>query len=399
MEVREGYKKTEVGVIPEDWDCIKLRECIDNSKLGGNYANDPRNSQYPLIKMGNIGRGNIVLKKIDYIKNAVPCDEDKLKYGDVLFNTRNTLELVGKVAIWRNELPIAYYNSNLLCFTFNKEYISTNFFVNYMFNSKTMINKLRNIATGTTSVAAIYSRDLWEIIIPIPPLPEQKAIASALSDIYDLINSLAKLINKKKNIKQGAMQELLTGKKRLEGFNGEWVKLKLGEICDIKKGQMITGKTLEFGKIPVIAGGKQPAYYHKFPNRKGNTITISASGANAGYVHFYKEPIFASDCSTIGEGSAYNLLYIYYNLLLKQSEIYIAQTGGAQPHIHPRDIQLLIIKFPKTAEEQTAIANILSDMDKEIEALESKLNKYKDIKQGMMQELLTGRIRLLEEVV
>jgi type I restriction enzyme S subunit len=395
MEVRKGYKKTEVGVIPEDWDCIEFGDCVISSRLGGNYANDVTPSQFPLIKMGNIGRGNIILEKIEYVKNEVPNEKDRLNYGDLLFNTRNTLELVGKVAIWKNELPKAYYNSNLLHFVFDESYVASSFFINYMFNSKLIIDKLKEIATGTTSVAAIYSRDLYKIIIPIPPLSEQQAIAAALSDVDNLISSLTKLINKKINIKQGVMQELLTGKKRLEGFDDKWVEVELGDICEIKKGQMITEKEIEPGKVPVIAGGKQPAYYHRYANRKGKTITISASGANAGYVSFHQEPIFASDCSTIEESKNYDIIFIFSALLLKQPEIYNAQTGGAQPHIHPRDLKPLRVLTPSNVEEQTSIASILSDMDAEIEALEQKLNKYKAIKQGMMHELLTGRIRLI----
>ena len=129
-------------------------------------------------------------------------------------------------------------------------------------------------------------------------------------------------------------------------------------------------------------------------NRIGKTITISGSGANAGYVAFFDAPIFASDCSTISEGESYSVHFIYFVLQLKQDEIYKAQTGGAQPHIHPNDLRPMIIHVPQV-DEQTAIAAILSDMDDELAALEAKLAKARQLKQGMMQELLTGRIRLV----
>jgi type I restriction enzyme S subunit len=253
---------------------------------------------------------------------------------------------------------------------------------------------IEQFATGS-GVPTLNRNDVHLFEALCPPFPEQQAIAEALSDVDAVVSSLTKLINKKKNIKQGAMQELLTGKKRLEGFDDKWVEVELGDICEIKKGQMITEKEIEPGKVPVIAGGKQPAYYHRYANRKGKTITISASGANAGYVSFHQEPIFASDCSTIEESKNYDIIFIFSALLLKQPEIYNAQTGGAQPHIHPRDLKPLRVLTPSNVEEQTSIASILSDMDAEIEALEQKLNKYKAIKQGMMHELLTGRIRLI----
>lgn len=191
------------------------------------------------------------------------------------------------------------------------------------------------------------------------------------------------------------MQELLTGKRRLPGFGGEWVMKRLGDVAEISKGQLITESTAIPGDVPVIAGGKKPAYFHNRANRTGKTITISGSGASAGYVAFYELPIFASDCSTIGEGGNYSVEFIYFVLLLNQEVIYKAQTGGAQPHIHPDDLRPLMIHVPIDYSEQAAIATILSDMDAEIVALESRLAKARQIKQGMMQELLTGRIRLL----
>jgi len=202
-----------------------------------------------------------------------------------------------------------------------------------------------------------------------------------------LISSLEKLIAKKRNIKQGAMQKLLQPK---EG----WEVKKLGEVCEIRKGQLITDSTRVDGYIPVIAGGKKPAYFHNKPNRIGKTITISGSGASAGYIAFHDYPIFASDCSTIEESENYSIEFLYYLMQLLQEKIYKMQTGGAQPHIHPSDLNPIVIPFPKKA-EQTRIATILSDMDTEISALETKLEKYKKVRLGMMQNLLTGKIRLI----
>ena len=190
------------------------------------------------------------------------------------------------------------------------------------------------------------------------------------------------------------MKELLAGQKRLPGFSGEWEKMTLGSLVDIKKGALITEANAVPGSIPVIAGGRKPAYFHNVANRTGKTVAVSGSGASAGYVSFYDCPIFASDCSTISEGMGYSIEFVYFLLQSRQDEIYRAQTGGAQPHIHPTDLRPMAIRVP-TADEQTAIAAILSDMDVEIVATEAKLAKARLVKQGMMQELLTGRIRLV----
>ena len=215
-----------------------------------------------------------------------------------------------------------------------------------------------------------------------------------MSNADALIESLEQLITKKRQIKQGAMQELLTGKKRLPGFSGEWEVKRLGDVVKISKGQLITEKKASSGDIPVIAGGKKPAYFHNKPNRTGKTITVSASGASAGYVAFFDEPIFASDCSTISEGNDYSIEFIYSQLLLQQDIIYKAQTGGAQPHIHAVDLMPIEIGVP-TFSEQQAIAIILFDMDAEIGALGVKIENARQLKQGMMHKLLTGKIRLV----
>lgn len=211
-----GYKQTEIGVIPEDWKVALLDDVLSSARLGSNYPNSTEPTGKPLIKMGNIGRGDIILDKLEYIPKAVKVKPyDRLKYGDVLFNTRNTLELVGKVSVWRDEMPEAYYNSNLLRLDFKPNLIGDNFFANLALNSKYAVEQLRGFATGTTSVAAIYTRDLKRLILTFPSTTEQKTIACVLNDLHDELSALEKRLSKTKAIKQGMMQELLTGRTRL----------------------------------------------------------------------------------------------------------------------------------------------------------------------------------------
>src|SRR5439155_1977698 len=192
------------------------RSVLANLRLGGNYRNQERETSRPLIKMGNIGRGSIDLEKVQYIPDDADVDEeDRLIDGDLLFNTRNTLELVGKVAMWRGDLPNAYYNSNLLRLKFKEAKIANNFFANCVLNTKAAISQLKGFATGTTSVAAIYTRDLLNLRLQVPLLEEQRAIAIVLSDMDAEIAALEARRDKTKAIKQGMMQELLTGRIRL----------------------------------------------------------------------------------------------------------------------------------------------------------------------------------------
>ena len=147
-----------------------------------------------------------------------------------------------------------------------------------------------------------------------------------------------------------------------------WKSKTLGSIVEIKKGQLITENTRIDGTIPVIAGGKKPTYFHNKANRFKKTITISASGASAGFVSFHKYPIFASDCSTIEEGN-YSLEFIYFQLKFLQQKIYSLQSGGAQPHVHKNDLEPLEISIPEDKQEQIKIVENLSEINTVIDKI------------------------------
>lgn len=388
-----GYKQTEIGVIPMDWDIKKLKDIA-------NYRRGSFPQPYGLEKWYDNNFGMPFVQVVDVDDNFKLKNDTKQKISKLgaklsVFVKKGTIILtiqgsIGRVCITQYD---SYVDRTLLIFESFKEQFDKYFFMLKIFR-KFEIEK-EKAPGGIIKTITKEALSGFEISYP-QDIKEQTAIATALSDTDALIEKLEKLIAKKKAIKQGAMQQLLTGKKRLPRFSGEWEMKKLGEVCYIRKGQLITESTRIDGNIPVIAGGKTPAYFHNKANRHGKTITISGSGASAGYVAFHKYPIFASDCSTIEESRSYSIEYIYFLLQSLQDTIYKMQTGGAQPHIHPNDLNPIIVSIPKP-EEQTAIATVLSDMDTEIEKLENKLGKYRQIKTGMMQQLLTGKIRLLRK--
>jgi type I restriction enzyme S subunit len=191
------------------WHKNNLKSVLIESRLGGNYESSESYGGIPLIKMGNIDRGSINTEKIQYLPNGINIiEEDILHEGDILFNTRNTLDLVGKVSIWKNELPRAVYNSNLLRLKFNSDIESSNRFINYFFNTDTTINRLRKFATGTTSVSAIYDKDLKNLNLMIPSIKEQQKIADCLSFLDELISAQSRKIDTLKTHKKGLMQQL-----------------------------------------------------------------------------------------------------------------------------------------------------------------------------------------------
>lgn len=249
-------------------------------------------------------------------------------------------------------------------------------------------------ATGATTVKHLSHVDVERMNLVLPAPPEQRRIAETLADIDDLIALLDHLITKKQAIKQGIMQELLTGMTRLPGFSGHWTESTYRDLVQIQRGEVLRAGDAASGDVPVIAAGRTPATFTDRSNRAAPVVTISASGASAGYVAFHSSPIFASDCSTISSNANVDLVFVYYSLVLRQEQIYRAQTGGAQPHVHAKDIYPMLVKMPPSVDEQRAIGEVLSEADAEIRTLVKRLNKARSIKQGMMQELLSGRTRL-----
>ncbi|MBO7047464.1 MAG: restriction endonuclease subunit S [Spirochaetia bacterium] len=383
-------KQTEVGLIPNDWEVKKLGDLFE-MKAGGdvdkNHFSPYKNNIFK-YKIFSNGLGNEGIYGY--------TDFPKYKGNAITITGRGT---VG-VSMYRKEDFDAVIR--LLVLNSKHEKLTDNFFISELINSTV---KFPNESTGVPQLTVPQIKDIQ---IPLPPLAEQRQIAKALSDVDSVINTLEKLIEKKKNIKQGTMQQLLTSKKRLPSFATTTAtkQTELGEIpadwemkkcydLEIRNGEMLKSADYKVGNVPVIAGGKKPAGYHNKFNRTGKTITISGSGANAGYISYYSIPIFASDCSTINEQEGFSIDYLYYSLFFKQDKIYKCQAGGAQPHIHEKDIKDISFLVPNNILEQTAIAIVLSSMDKEIETLNTKLEKYCNLKIAMMQQLLTGKIRLI----
>lgn len=379
------FKHTEIGQIPEDWVVISLGDVgeVRMCKRIMKYQTAEK-GDIPFFKISTLGgRPDAFISRILY-----ESYKEKYSYpkrGDILLSAAGT---IGRAVIFDGE-PSYFQDSNIVWIE-NTENLLLNNLLYYIYRDLSWV-------TESGTIPRIYNSIVRSINFPIPiNKVEQSRIAATLTSVDDLISALDKLIEKKKNIKLGSMQLLLTGKKRLKGFTDPWVEKKMGTI-EIQNGAMLNSTEYKAGNIPVIAGGKQPAGYHSSSNRLANTITISASGANAGYISFYKGPIFASDCSTINEQKGISIEFLYYCLLLRQNAIYKCQTGGAQPHIHAKDLKDIGFAMPSDISEQKRIASIIESMDDEISSLEIKKAKYEQIKQGMMQQLLTGKIRLIEE--
>ncbi|MGV4274048.1 restriction endonuclease subunit S [Citrobacter farmeri] len=255
-------------------------------------------------------------------------------------------------------------------------------------------------ASGS-SQSALNLSTLRSMLILVPPLIEQKKIAKILSTWDKAISVTEKFLTNSQRQKKALMQQLLTGKKRLLDengvrFSGEWRNSTLSMFCNIAKGKALSASDLEVGDFPVIAGGKSSPYSHSDYTHE-NVVTVSASGAYAGYISYHNYKIWASDCSVVS-AKADNLIDYFYQLLLSlQDKIYSLQSGGAQPHIYPKDLNSIPLWVP-CVKEQQKIATVLSAADDEIATLEKKLACLKDEKKALMQQLLTGKRRVKVDV-
>ena len=386
MNIPQGYKQTELGIIPEDWAVRQLGDCVNV------YDGTHQTPNYVPVGIPFYSVENVTVNNFSHTKHISPNEHKiltsryKIQKGDILMTRIGSIG-VCKYVDW--DVDASFYVSLALLKPYNIDalYLLMASNATY-FKDSILLNSLQFAIPQKINLGNISN-----VKILVPPIAEQRAIAEALSDVDGLIAALDKKIAKKRLLKQGAMCKLLS----LSGRGKKWFNTRLGNVVSIRKGSMLTSDRFVAGNIPVIAGGKIPAGYHNVANRPANTITISASGASAGYVALYNKPIFATDCSTIEPCSTYDIHYIYHLLKYYQSEIFAMQTGGAQPHVHPSDLNELQILYAKDIKEQQAIATILSDMDKEIADLEAQHDKYRLLKSGMMQKLLTGQIRLVKQ--
>ena len=387
-----GYKQTEVGVIPEDWGVstvgteffIQLGKMLDAEKNVG----------VPKPFLGNraIQWGHVDLTDIGEIKlTSADLQRFRLRSGDLLVCEGGE---VGRAAIWREPAGECYYQKSLHRLRPIRGY-----------NVELMLNLLQRFATTgflqnfvtQTSIAHLPKEKFETVPIPLPPTKaEQEAIANALSDVDALTESLEQLLTKKRELKQGAMQELLTGKKRLPGFSGEWeVKPFDGVLARLnaKAHQIQTSDYQTTGLYPVVDQGKEHVigfsdrHDKRFRCPEGGVIVFGDHTCIVKFIDF--DFLVGADGTQvlqarIGQCTRFHALQL--------------QHRGVEPTGYNRHFKFLKERdfLAPPLLEQTAIATILSDMDAEIAALEANLTKARCLKQGMMQALLTGRVRLVE---
>lgn len=389
--IPQGYKATPLGIIPQEWEVKRLGDlCCNQGDYGINAPAVAYSNDLPTyLRITDISDDGKFIIDNKASVNSPNSENYHLKEGDIVF--ARTGATVGKTYLYDPADGDLVFAGFLIRFSPNERKIIPYYLKTYTDTAAYWYwVKIISQRSGQPGInAAEYS----SLQLPVPPLAEQKKIAEVLCLWDKAIEKQSQLIEQLTLRKRGLMQQLLTAKRRLSGFSDPWKKVRLGDICLIKRGNPLSSTQIREGIYPVIAGGKASPYFHDEYTDE-NVITISASGAYAGFVSLHEDKIWASDCSVISSRDGLSVLkYIYYLLVLKQIYIYSLQVGGAQPHVLPMDIAKMKICVPDKA-EQTAIAQVLTAADREIELIQQKLELLRQQKRGLMQQLLTGKKRI-----
>ena len=397
MEVKRGYKQTEVGVIPEEWEDMLLDRI---AKRGSGHTPDKKHTEYwhGSIKWISLA-DSPALDRVFIDDTFAKVTPEGIANSSAVLHPAGTVVLsrdagVGKSAIMRTEMAVSQHFMAWRC---GPEL--DNHYLYYWLQAAKL--EFERIANGSTikTIGLPYFKDLK---IPYPPLPEQRAIATALSDVDALLGALDRLIAKKRDLKQAAMQQLLTGQTRLPGFHGEWEVKRLGEMAEIVMGQspISSNYNTQGDGLPLIQGNADVA------NRKTImrvfTTQIAKRGRTGDVLMSVRAPVGEVSRATfdvcLGRGVCairYPNDFLYHCLIFLEPTWAKHSKGSTFDSVNSTDVKAVEIKLPSDLPEQTAIAAVLTDMDAELALLEQRLAKTRALKQGMMQELLTGRTRLV----
>ena len=367
-------------MVPEGWEKTKLGKLVEiNSGVAPSLLSLSDTGRYPYVKVEDMNNCN----KYQTLSRTYTDDEGKkVGAGAILFPKRGAAIMNNKVRVAATDL---YLDSNMMALLPN-EGVSSEFLFYSLIREK-----LYRIA-DTSTIPQINNKHINPYPFLLPPLPEQKKIAQILSTWDQAITATERLLENSQQRKKGLMQQLLTGKKRLPGFEGEWEDAHLKDIASISKGKALSSRDLEDGTFPVVAGGKTSPYTHKSYTHD-HAITVSASGAYAGYVAYHEYKFWASDCSVVTAQKNSDTEFLFHVLTWNQKRIYSLQSGGAQPHVYPKDLYTLRIQVP-TKPEQQAIADVITAAGREMDQLRLRLDLLKKEKKALMQQLLTGKRRV-----
>ncbi len=424
MEVRPGYKQTDVGVVPEDWGTDTLlrvsRQIMDYrgrtpKKLGMEWGG----GEIPALSAGNVKKGFVDFSKECYLGSEELYSRwmtrGDVAKDDIIFTTEAPL---GNVALVPDDRRYILSQRTVLL-QVDPDRASSRFLFQVMLSGGFQ-RMLADYSSGSTA-KGIQRKTFEQLCVALPPLPEQRAIATALSDVDALLGGLDRLIAKKRDVKQAAMQQLLTGKTRLPAFQGEWEPLNMAETSTLKarigwqglttaeylttgKYYLVTGTDFAHGRVQwstccFVSAERYAQDRHIQLIPRDILLTKDGTIGKVGFVDSLPGPATLNSGVFVirPKAGTYDPQFFYYVLTSHIFDDFLRRlkAGSTISHLYQKDFVSFSFLAPAKVPEQTAIAAVLSDMDAELAALEARREKTRNLKQAMMQELLTGKTRLV----
>jgi len=405
MEVKPGYKQTEVGVIPEEWATKRLGEVATIATGNTPPTSDVTNYGDEFLFVGPVDMGDVkfIAKTEKMLSKKGFAMSRRFPKDSILFVSIGST--IGKCGI----APVELTSNQQI----NAIFPSSSFSADYLFYAVSSAAPRIKAQAGEQAVPIVNKTQFSETVVALPPLPEQRAIATALSDVDGLLGGLDRLIAKKRDLKQAAMQQLLTGSTRLPGFHGEWEVKRLGQLAEMGSGGTPPSSVAAYydGDIPwasisdMTKGGKVILSTDRNLTREGfrncaaqmfpvGTV-LYAMYASLGECSIAGIPLCSSQAILgIRPKDGLNGEFLYYFLTSLKAKVKTLGQQGTQANLNKGMVQDFRLSLPSPS-EQTAIAEVLTEMDSELAGLEQRRDKTRSLKQAMMQELLTGKIRLV----
>ena len=384
---------------PVDWKIIQIKDIvldIADGPFGSNlkavhYTNK---HEARIIQLSNLGEDGWKDENVKYTtyRHAKKISRSIVPQNNVIMAK---MMPAGRTIICPNNENMYVLSSDVIRIQLNDKLVNKIFFV-FSTKSHFFLNQLNSEIQGSTRNRTSISKIKKNSIL-LPSLQEQQAIADTLSTFDTYISNLTELIEKKKAIREGALEDLVSGKTRLEGFGGEWKKGRLLDFTKIKRGKRVVRSQLytthKKETFPVYQNSLEPLGYFNDYNCRRNSVFVIAAG-NAGDIGFSNENFWAADdCYSFEHTDNVSQKFLLYLLLSRQQEISAQTRRTSIPRLSRDILENLLVMLPKQNEQQ-AIVNTLTAMDDEIRNLETELDKMKQIREGAMDDLLTGRIRL-----
>ena len=392
---------------------IKIGDLIKQKKAHsqtGPFGTQLKASDYveegiPVINVRNIGFGEIRENQLEYLDDEMAkiLKSHRLIENDIVFGRKGAVERHSLISL--NQEGWIQGSDCIRLRFLNDEYNAK--FISYFFRTESHKQWMTNLGSFGATMGSLNQDIISRIEIPNVPLTIQQKIASILSTYDELIENNKQRIRLLEEMAEEIYKEWFVRMrfpgyetaKIVDGLPEGWKNGTIGDLVEFKKGKNITLDTVTDGDVPVVAGGLTPAYYHNVANTISPTITISASGANAGFVNIYYENIWVSDCSYLDTRSTKTLFFYYLILKTRQNEVFFLQKGSAQPHVYPKDIMTLKMKKP-SSDLIEKFETLINPFFEEIKILSQKNQLLQETRDLLLPRLISGKLsveHLVEE--